>query len=139
MDNIIKFIGKIISLFYPLPFSQKVSKLLNKIYSASIIDAFGKVGRNFYAERRIKLFNAQHITLGDSIHIYPHAILATHYNIQGHGSISIGDRTVIGECCHLTSASSITIGKNVLFGRRVTITDNAHGQTTYQEMKYTPY
>ena len=34
----------------------------------------------------------------------------------------------IGDDCHITSSNKIVIGDNVLFGKKVTVTDNSHGR-----------
>lgn len=41
--------------------------------------------------------------------------------------IHIGENTRIGEECHISACLEVTIGKNVLTGRRVYISDNNHG------------
>jgi acetyltransferase-like isoleucine patch superfamily enzyme len=44
-------------------------------------------------------------------------------------SISIGNGVSIGEDAHITSINKIIIGNNVLMGKKVLITDNAHGSS----------
>jgi acetyltransferase-like isoleucine patch superfamily enzyme len=41
--------------------------------------------------------------------------------------ILIGNGANIGEDCHITAINHVEIGHQVLFGKKVTITDNAHG------------
>jgi acetyltransferase-like isoleucine patch superfamily enzyme len=41
--------------------------------------------------------------------------------------IFIGNNTSIGEDFHITAINKIQIGNHVLIGKKVTITDNAHG------------
>ena len=52
--------------------------------------------------------------------------------------IIIGNNVSIGEYCHITAISKIVIGDNVLTGRRLTISDNAHGNTSIEEMRLPP-
>lgn len=44
-------------------------------------------------------------------------------------SLEIGDGFNIGEYTHITAMGHMRIGKNLLTGRWVTITDNGHGST----------
>lgn len=48
--------------------------------------------------------------------------------------ISIGRNVNIGEYAHITAVNSIIIEDNVLFGKHVLITDNAHGASRINEM-----
>ena len=42
-------------------------------------------------------------------------------------SILIGDDSSTGSECHISAINKIIIGKNVLFGKKVTLVDNSHG------------
>ncbi len=52
--------------------------------------------------------------------------------------ITIGENCRFGDYLHLTSINEIKIGKNVLTGRWVTISDNSHGFNTFEEMNVAP-
>ena len=53
-------------------------------------------------------------------------------------SISIGDGVSIGEDAHITCINKIVIGNNVLTGKKVLITDNAHGSSTRDLLDVSP-
>lgn len=53
-------------------------------------------------------------------------------------SINIGDNCMIGEYAHITACHNITIGNNVLTGRRIYISDNSHGDTTKEQLDIPP-
>lgn len=52
--------------------------------------------------------------------------------------IEIGDNCCFGEYNHITSVNNIKIGNNLLTGRWVTITDNNHGDTSYETLHNPP-
>ena len=53
-------------------------------------------------------------------------------------SVTIGNNCVFGNYLHLTCCNKIVIGKNLLTGKWVTISDNSHGQIDEETMKYPP-
>lgn len=53
-------------------------------------------------------------------------------------NLTIGKNCYIGNHTHITCANKITIGDNLLTGRRCLITDNAHGNMTYEEINIAP-
>lgn len=52
--------------------------------------------------------------------------------------IIIGDNVNIGEDCHITAINKIKIGKNVLMGKKITISDNSHGETDFDSLLIPP-
>ena len=53
-------------------------------------------------------------------------------------SICIGDGVAIGEDAHITSINKIVIGNYVLTGKKILITDNAHGSSVKELLDYPP-
>ena len=52
--------------------------------------------------------------------------------------IKIGKNCLIGEYNHITSCNEISIGDYVLTGRWVTITDNSHGDISFEALQIPP-
>lgn len=87
-----------------------------------------------------RLIGPEYICIGSS-KIGKEAILTAYDRASGYDfspEIIIGDNCNIGEFCHITSINSIIIGNGVLTGRWVTITDNSHGQTIYDDLMLPP-
>ena len=87
-----------------------------------------------------RLIGAKYISIGSS-KIGKDVILTAYDKASGYSftpEIIIGDNCNIGEFCHITAIQSIVIGNGVLTGRWVTITDNSHGQTTYEDLLLPP-
>lgn len=53
-------------------------------------------------------------------------------------SLTIGDNCAFGAYNHITCANRITIGNGLLTGKWVTITDNSHGDSSFEQMKLPP-
>lgn len=88
-----------------------------------------------------RLIGSKYIEIANNTKIGRHATLTAWDKIRGipyKPSIQIGARCNIGESCHITCINQITIGNNVLTGRWVTITDNSHGETTFNDMQLPP-
>lgn len=87
-----------------------------------------------------RLIGAKYISIGSS-KIGKDVILTAYDSVAGYNflpEIIIGDNCNIGEFCHITAINSIVIGNGVLTGRWVTITDNSHGMTTYEDLQLSP-
>lgn len=69
-------------------------------------------------------------------------VVLTAWDKRRHESFSpeiiIGENCCFGDFLHFTSCNKIIIGDNLLTGRWVTITDNGHGKTDYEELKISP-
>lgn len=61
-----------------------------------------------------------------------------YYGFRYTPSISIGRNCRIGMYCHITSISNITIGDNLLTGAYVYISDNAHGDSEFDQLSVPP-
>lgn len=70
-----------------------------------------------------------------------HAVITAYDRYEGieyQPSIRIGSHVSIGEYVHITSFDKVVIGDNVLFGRRVTISDNNHGSLEWDQLQLHP-
>lgn len=54
------------------------------------------------------------------------------------GFIDIKSNCHIGRFCHITALKRIILGENCLLGQHVTITDNSHGDITFEAMSTPP-
>jgi lipopolysaccharide O-acetyltransferase len=87
-------------------------------------------GRRAYLGRGPKVFGLEHITLGNNFRVgeglWLHAIpqyLAFTY--QPH--VEIGENFSASDHLHIACCNKITIGRNVLMGSKIHITDHSHG------------
>jgi acetyltransferase-like isoleucine patch superfamily enzyme len=137
------FTGKIISYIWPLRFSTLIDHYLQIVYTQRIIHLFKSFGDGASIQRKATLIGGQYISIGNDVCIMSGAILTAWdgYDFADQlfsPEIYIGDGTVIGEQSHITAINKIFIGKNVLCGRCLTVTDNGHGLSDYNDMKIPP-
>lgn len=89
------------------------------------------------------LFGAKYISVGRNCYIGSNVQLSAWDSMALNGStyipsIVIGDGTSIGDESHITAINKITFGENVLLGKKVLISDNAHGFTSLSNMRTPP-
>lgn len=120
----------IISLIY---------KCYHKLYNIIIKKKFKKM--KGYIISPHQLIGEKYISIGEDSTINKGVILTAwdKYEKQTFTpSIKIGDNCNIGEHAHITACKEIIIGNNVLTGRRIYISDNAHGNSTIDEIDIPP-
>lgn len=131
IKNIIKIgiacFNKLILCFRPL--ATKISALHNICYSDYYCQIFKC--KNGYFKRPINyITGCQYFTMGGGVSFGRLAVLTAWDRYEGDSfspEVSIGENCNFGDYLHLTCINKISIGKNVLTGRWVTITDNGHG------------
>ena len=88
-----------------------------------------------------KFKGEQYICIGNDVVIGDNSIL-TAWDSFGEQhflpEIIIGDNCDIGQQAHITAINKIIIGNNVLMGTKVLITDNAHGNSTREQLDIAP-
>jgi len=89
----------------------------------------------------INLQGGKYISIGNNTGIGSYTILTAwdnYMNDKFSPEISIGNNVWIGEGCHITAINKIHIGDNVLMGKYITITDNSHGETNFEQLNIHP-
>ena len=87
------------------------------------------------------LWGAEYIELGKNVVFGKNIVLTALYKLNGQffcPKITIGEGSRIGDYCHMTAINGIELGRCVLLGRFVLITDNSHGATTFGDMQIDP-
>ena len=112
-----------------------------KIYTLWIINEFKESGKACFIQPLRSLYGAENITLGENVNIGYHSILETyvkHTKQTYTPKLIIGNHSSIGDYGHITCINKVVIGNNVLMGRRVFITDNAHGTSRRELLDICP-
>ncbi len=141
LNNIKVLTFKVIANFslfiYPLRVQSFCESVFNHIYSYRIGTIFKHFGKNNYIIRKIIVIGGNHISIGDNCTINKDVHLASHSG-ENNACISIGNYCNIGESSHITCFNKISIGDNLLTGKRVLISDNSHGNTTFEGLEIPP-
>lgn len=139
--HVILLLIGVVRLGYNYNTSKKISNARDILHTLWIKSLFRKFGNSSLIGKYITLEGAKYIEIGNGTTISRYGVLTCWDSYQGekfNPSIIIGDNTSIGEYCHITSTNQISIGNGVLTGRRITITDNSHGEVTAEDLAIRP-
>ena len=140
MRNICFKLGLLLSYVIPMCLRKAYHgcyKYFKTGFSARYIKEMGK-GCSFDSE--VEILGGEFMSLGDYVYVGKRSVVsAWHRNKeQPEPVLFIGTGTMIGDDCHITSSNSIIIKENVLFGKKITVTDNFHGTICKAEMMRNP-
>lgn len=110
------------------------------IYQESLRRQFKKADGVFF-ESDVITHDPHCITIGEGSRLHHHVIVTAwqnHFMGCHDADLSIGEGADIGEYTHITAMGHMRIGKNLLTGRWVTITDNGHGDTELETLQGNP-
>lgn len=122
-------LGHFLSLIYSQHFNEKVNGGIDRLYPGWILSGIFHVGHNVRFDFGSVVWGQNMIWLGDNIRVGNNTRI-TAFNYDNSNSkirIKIGDDATIGINCHITAINNIEIGKGLLTGKDVLISDNAHG------------
>jgi len=132
---------RIISIMFPYRAAEYIKKLVNKLYTFWLSSEFRSIGKTSSINRPIRIKGGKYVSIGKNAGIGQRAVLTAWDLYKGYSynpEIVIGDRTWIGDDVHISAINKILIGNDVLIGKKVTITDNAHGSSNIAAMSIPP-
>jgi acetyltransferase-like isoleucine patch superfamily enzyme len=138
LSLVIKKIFKIINFFISYSTFIKIKSLNTKFYTFWILNEFKSFGSKSSINYPLDLKGGKYIIIGEKISIGKNSILNAwdrYQDIKFSPKIIIGNNTSLGEGCHISAITKIIIGNNVLTGRRVSIIDNSHGDSSINDLK----
>lgn len=114
-------------------------RVYNKIYNIWVAHRFKQL--DGYIVKPSQLRGESYISIRQGSYVGKGSILTAWDRYEGQSfnpDITIGEYSHIGEYAHITAINKIVIGKNVLTGRYVYISDNDHGNTTCDQIYIPP-
>jgi acetyltransferase-like isoleucine patch superfamily enzyme len=129
------------SLLYSHSSKIKANTILNKIYTAWLSSEFSNISKSSIIAYQIDLVGGKYISIGDNCYIGKRTFLTAwdkYRDIKFQPKINIGNNVSIGEDCHISAINTIQIGNNVLFGKKVTVSDNSHGKSEFNLLQLPP-
>ena len=117
---------------------SKIVRLPKTLYSRRIVKKFHSCGKGCYFSKFAQLLGAQYIDIGNKTVFADGCYLTAWVRNNQQPQITIGSGCSIGSHNHITSTNEIRIGDNLLTGKWVTITDNAHGNSDHESLKIAP-
>lgn len=133
---IIQIIGRTWSYLYSYKVNAFLTTISAYLYSSWISRGFKSFGNESLIFPYCDLFGQSHISLGNNCIISSGTSLTAWDKHQSNfysPEIIIGNNVSIGADSHITAINRVEIGNNVLTGKRITISDNSHGDS---ELKF---
>ena len=99
-------------------------------------------GNNVVFFQGVRMKGGRNIVVGSDIIIRKNSTIAAQTKYFGQKLcpvIIIEDGVDLGEDTFITASNRIVIGRNSLFGRMVTVTDNSHGTTSIEDLSKAPH
>ena len=140
MRKIVFIIGRCFHVFSGIV--EYMSKIRRVAYTGYHSVDFKHFGRNSIIEQgQVAMRGQKYISIGDDCHIATGCQLfatASRGEERYSPEIIIGDNCNIGSGSHITAMNGIYLGRNVLTGKGILITDNAHGATDRKVLEMAP-
>ncbi len=121
--------------------TKALRRLGGAFRSAWVATDFRKCGKQVFFDRIGELRGSEYISVGDRTCFAEGIVLLAwdRYEAeQFHPEINIGNDCSFGAWNHITAIDRITVGDGSLTGKWVTITDNAHGEMTFDALQLPP-
>jgi acetyltransferase-like isoleucine patch superfamily enzyme len=131
--KIIYFTCRVFAVVLPYKRIEQLSLFKKILYTYWISGEFKSFGDKSLITNPIDIKGGKYIEIWKHVSIGKNSILNAwqkHQNDTYVPSIIIGNNTHLGEGCHISAITKIIIGNNVLTGRRVSIIDNSHGESS---------
>ena len=129
-NRLIIFIGQISSLVVRPWLVNKVKAFGNLFYIGWIRYEFGSCGKRCTFDGFALLRGTKDIHLGSDLYIGRDVVWELYREFLGDKftpRMEMGDGSSFGDGGHITCINRVSIGRGVRIGRKVFITDNAHG------------
>lgn len=142
IKRLVFYIGYLFGFLFRYRYFNGFRLLKRRLFSAWISSEFKHIGYpiNWYPPIRF-LCGGKYISIGNGVSIGKNVTLTAWDSYQDQRfkpEIIIGDNSSIGDDAHITAIDRIVIGNNVLFGKKVLITDNSHGSSDFKQMNLAP-
>lgn len=120
---------------------DKIEDLTRKIHSCWISSAFIKSDHVIWFGTVKSLIGQEYMTIGKYVGFGDELFLTAWSNFKDqkfNPEITIGNNCSFGAYNHITAINKIVIGEGCLTGKWVTISDNNHGTTDYEDLQKEP-
>ena len=128
VEFFIKWIARFFSIFYGVRFRYLSSHLFRVFISQLYRKEFNSFGANSLLGKKMKFRGLEYVNVGKKTSIGDGGVL-TCYKVVNDPVLVIGNNVSIGDDSHITCSNKMIIEDNVLIGKKVTITDNSHGES----------
>lgn len=142
MKRVVFYIGYLFHFLLSFRTYEYLQLIYRKLYVGWLSSNFKTIGRNVNWYPPVRLIRGgKYISIGDRVSIGKNVTITAWDEYQGQRftpEITIGNNSSIGDDSHVTAINKISIGNNVRSGKKILITDNAHGASNYTLMSIAP-
>jgi acetyltransferase-like isoleucine patch superfamily enzyme len=96
----------------------------DRLFSRAVASSFREFGAGSHISLPVQVTGAAQISIGAGVLIGPGSWLVA---AEPAARVEIGDGTGMSGYCVLSAAVAVTVGRDVLFGRNVHVSDHRHG------------
>lgn len=142
MKKILVEIGVLLSYIYNFSAYTCLCSIKKYIYTGLFKRHFCAFGEGSIINPSfLLLVGPQYISIGKNCYLGSRVQLTAWDKVNGVSFspyIEIGDGSSIGDESHVSCINRIIIGKGVRSGKRILITDNSHGNSSFEELDISP-
>ena len=133
-------IGEILSFIFPESFHEAFVGCKKYIRTGYYSRRLTSKGKNYSFASDSCIIGSEFITIGDNVEIGKRTVISAWHREKDSPipSLIIESGVIIGEDCHITASNNVVIKDHVLLGKKVTITDNSHGEIDLYSMQVNP-
>lgn len=122
-------LGNLFQLLFPLRYLEYYAGIRRYFNTGYYEKSLKHIGNNSTIDYPCRLVCTGDISIGKNVSIAKRSVITAWRTSEYQSSeIIIGDDASIGEDFHITAINKIVIGNQVLFGKKITISDNSHGR-----------
>lgn len=139
MKKIIFLFGRVSAYVFPQKVLAIPSSVSNYFRTGYISRSIKNIGQNTIFHKGSVLIGPTYISIGNNTTIGKRVVIsAWHKRSSDIPELSIGNNVSIGDDCHISAINKVIIGNDVLLGKKITITDNSHGDLSEHDCALPP-
>ena len=126
-----------------LNYLLRPSKIYHLIRFLNIKKKFKHIGTKSFIRDNFVVIEPENITIGNNVTIGKNCNIECYEEYLGKSTgyepkLIISDDVVINDNCYISCLNEVLIGNGCLFGQNVYVSDNMHGQLTFNETQIEP-
>ncbi len=138
MRRFLTYLFYVLYMLFPFKAYSYIRSRRNIFRSLWLRNAFKACPNDAYFGKIGHIENPECISFGNGISFGDNFYLYAYMEGEKMPEIIIGNNCCFGADNHITAANRVIIGDHVLTGKRVTISDNNHGDTSNTTLKKAP-
>jgi acetyltransferase-like isoleucine patch superfamily enzyme len=122
-------------------FGRIFQSLNGYCYLGWVSAQIGHFGNGNIIGSPLEIIGGEYISIGNNVFIGKNGVISAwdnYMNVKYTPRLTMGNDIIIQTYCHITSINRIEIKDGTIIGKWVTITDNAHGKSEWEDLLISP-